>query len=197
MISLTIWPMILRSYDYDFFIASLPFFMKIILFLAIGTILFLTSCSYKPLDTVRFVDVQRYTGKWYEIAHLPTSFQKGCSCTTAEYSVINETTLGVKNTCKKGANWDVANGKAFVKDRQTNSKLTVQFFWPFKGKYWIIDLAEDYSYAVVAHPNRKYLWILSRTPQMERNTYNRILEEVKSKGFPVNNLIVTEQTCGN
>ena len=74
-----------------------------------------------------------------------------------------------------------------------NAKLKVQFFWPFRGKYWIIDLAEDYSYAVVGHPNRKYLWILSRTPVMDQEIYNEILKRVKDKGFDIGKLKMTIQ----
>ena len=74
-----------------------------------------------------------------------------------------------------------------------NAKLKVQFFWPFRGKYWIIDLAEDYSYAVVGHPNRKYLWILSRTPVMDQEIYNEILKRAKDKGFDIGKLKMTIQ----
>ena len=74
-----------------------------------------------------------------------------------------------------------------------NAKLKVQFFWPFKAKYWIIDLADDYSYAVVSHPNKKYLWILSRTPKMNDALYNEILSRLKAKGFDLSKLQVTVQ----
>ena len=87
----------------------------------------------------------------------------------------------------------VANGKAWVTDKSTNAKLKVSFFWPFSGKYWIIDLADDYSYAVVGHPNRKYLWILSRTPQMDKELYEQILQRIKAKGFDTTLLQVTRQ----
>ena len=74
-----------------------------------------------------------------------------------------------------------------------NEKLKVQFFWPFRGKYWIIDLAPDYSYAVVSHPNRKYLWILSRTPKMEDTIYQGILSRLKENGFDLSKLSITVQ----
>ena len=79
-------------------------------------------------------------------------------------------------------------GKAFVEKDSGNAKLKVQFFWPFRGKYWIIDLADDYSYAVVSHPNKKYLWILSRTPQMDAQVYEQILLRLKSKGFDLDKI---------
>jgi len=66
--------------------------------------------------------------------------------------------------------------------------MKVQFFWPFNAKYWIIDLAADYSYAVVSHPNKKYLWILSRTPTLDGNVYNKILNRLLEKGFDLSKL---------
>ena len=75
----------------------------------------------------------------------------------------------------------------------SNAKLKVQFFWPFRDKYWIIDLADDYSYAAVGHPNRKYLWILSRTPEMNQQVYEGILARLKVKGFDTNKLNKTPQ----
>ena len=74
-----------------------------------------------------------------------------------------------------------------------NAKLKVQFFWPLRGKYWIIDLADDYSYAVVGHPNREYLWILSRTPIMEETKYQEILARLKEKGFDITKIQKTNQ----
>ena len=71
--------------------------------------------------------------------------------------------------------------------------LKVQFFFPFRGKYWIIDLADDYSYAVVSHPNKKYLWILSRTPKMDDGVYQKIIVRLKEKGFDLTKLQKTEQ----
>ncbi len=74
-----------------------------------------------------------------------------------------------------------------------NAKLKVQFFWPFKGKYWIIDLADDYSYAVVGHPNKNYLWILSRTPTMTDSLYQQITSRIAEKGFDITKLQRTKQ----
>lgn len=167
--------------------------------LLISLALFISGCSsanYPPLDTVDNVDVQRYLGKWYEIANLPNSFQKGCSCSSAEYSLIDSTTIRVTNKCIKDGELDDVNGKAYVVEGTGNSKLKVQFFWPFRGDYWIIDLdKESYSYAVVGTPSRKYLWILSRTPKLEESIYNSLIEKCKGKGFEVSKLVKTEQNC--
>lgn len=148
----------------------------------------------KELETVAKVDVQRYMGRWYEIASFPQSFQKGCSCTVAEYKLLENGKVNVTNSCNVDGKMKVATGKAWVTDKSTNAKLKVSFFWPFSGKYWIIDLADDYSYAVVGHPNRKYLWILSRTPQMDKQQYEGILERIRAKGFDTTQLQVTVQS---
>ncbi len=153
------------------------------------------SCSMKKLETVANVDIEKYMGKWYEIAAFPQSFQKGCSCTTAEYSVNKNGSVKVVNSCNVSGERKVTTGKAFIKDKKTNAKLAVQFFWPFRGKYWIIELADDYSYSVVGHPNRKYLWILSRTPQMDQDTYDTLVRKIASKGFDTSKLVTTDQNC--
>lgn len=160
--------------------------------------LFGCGSNYQPLEVVKHVDLDRYLGKWYEIASFPQSFQKGCNCSMAEYFKTNDDYIKVVNSCRKNSpngELTTATGKAFVVDTTTNAKLKVQFFWPFKGDYWIIDLAEDYSYAVVGHPNREYLWILARKPVMDVSIFNSILARVKSKGFDINKLNKTNQLC--
>jgi apolipoprotein D and lipocalin family protein len=175
--------------------------MNIIFAFVIGTVLtifllFRGSGFSQSLETVPYVDVNKYAGKWYEIASFPQRFQKGCNCTTAEYSLSKEGYIIVENRCNKDSiNGKVSyiKGKAFVVKNSGNAKLKVQFFWPIKAKYWIIDLAEDYSYAVVGHPNRKYLWILSRTPQMQESVYLEITKRLKEKNFDISKLQKTAQ----
>jgi apolipoprotein D and lipocalin family protein len=160
--------------------------------------LFLGCAEYPPLEVVPRVDLARYAGKWYEIASLPVSQQEGCNCTTAEYSRIDDETIRVVNRCRKGGptgSVDEATGKAFVVAGSNNAKLKVQFFWPFRGDYWVVDLAEDYSYAVVGTPNRKYFWILSRTPRMQPEILTTLLNRVRSKGFDTARAQVTNQAC--
>lgn len=129
------------------------------------------------------------------MASFPQSFQKGCSCTTAEYSLNSDGSVKVINTCNKNGRIKQSQGKAIIADKETNAKLTVSFFWPFTGKYWIIDLADDYSYAVVGHPNRKYLWILSRTPKMNEVVFKQIVNRIREKGFDVSKLQSVDQSC--
>lgn len=154
-----------------------------------------SSDKYPPLETVASVDVNRYVGKWYEIASFPFSYQEGCTCTTAEYEVLEDGVLRVINSCRKEGAVDQAIGKAFVVEGTNNTKLRVQFFWPFRGDYWVIDLADDYSYAVVGVPSRKYCWILSRTATMSDEVYAGILERVKEKGFDITRFNKTSQEC--
>ena len=159
----------------------------------------LTAEKDKPLETVPSVDLQKYMGQWYEIAAFPQRFEKGCHCTTAEYEMTDKGYVRVINTCRKDSpdgKVSQAKGKAFVVKGSNNAKLRVQFFWPFRGDYWIIDLAEDYGYAVVGAPDRKYLWILSRTPQMDPVLYQNIVDRVARKGFDISKLAKTDQGCG-
>lgn len=157
----------------------------------------ITSASTtQTLQPVPYVDLKKYAGKWFEIASFPQRFQKNCNCTTAEYTLTNKGYVIVENRCKKDSidgRESYIKGKAFVEENSGNAKLKVQFFWPFKGKYWIIDLASDYSYAVVGHPNRKYLWILSRTAQMDDATYQQIVARIKDKGFDITKIKITKQ----
>lgn len=134
------------------------------------------------LKTVEKVDLSRYLGLWYEIASLPQWFQKNCYGTTAEYAMVAGE-IEVVNRCNKGSlqgRESKAVGKAWVVD-PSNAKLKVQFFWPFRGDYWIIELDENYQYAVVGSPKRKSLWILSRTPKMDEALYADLIERIKTK----------------
>jgi apolipoprotein D and lipocalin family protein len=145
------------------------------------------------LKVVPHVDLEKYLGKWYEIAHLPARFQEGCDETTATYALSEDGSISVLNECKKNAKVKKAKGKAKVVDKSTGAKLKVTFFWPFYGDYWIIKLGENYDYAVVGTPDFKYLWILSRTPQMGSKLFSELTEFAKAHGFDTERLIRTHQ----
>ena len=172
--------------------------MKNILFI-VSLLSFFTSLAQQPeLKTVNHVDVARYAGKWYEIASFPQRFQKGCHCTTAEYTLSGKGFIIVENRCNRDSikgKPSYIKGKAFVQKNTGNAKLKVQFFFPFRAKYWIIDLADDYSYAVVSHPSRNYLWILSRTPKMDDAVYKSITNRLQQNGFDLSRLQKTVQQC--
>lgn len=154
------------------------------------------------VKTVSSVDLKRYTGKWYEIAKLPNKFQKQCAGNvTADYSLQPDGDIEVINRClKKDGQYDDAKGKARVVDKQSNAKLEVRFapavlsFIPqVWGDYWIIDLDQNYQYAVVGDPKQKYLWILSRTSQMDDATYQSVLRNIEKMGYDPNKLVKTPQ----
>ncbi len=136
------------------------------------------SADLPPLKTVKNVDIQRYLGTWHEIAAIPQSFQEGCEDTKANYSLNRAGDVRVVNTCTVDGKPKRARGKAWIVDNVTNAKLKVQFFWPFKGDYWIIELDEDYRYAVVGEPDRDYLWILSRDKDMPDDVYEELMDKI-------------------
>ena len=148
------------------------------------------------LEAVERVDLDRYVGTWFEIANFPQRFQRGCTGTTATYTVRSDGDIDVLNQCREGSlDGDLRSGlgRARVMDRKTNAKLQVSFFRPFWGDYWIIDLDDDYQYAVVGHPSRDYLWILSRTPTMAETTYRSILGRLVNLGYDTSQLVRTQQ----
>ena len=163
----------------------------------LGLFLTLFGCKpAEPLPTVSEVDIDRYSGLWYEIARLPNSFQKNCTCTTAEYAV-EEGYVRVYNRCwntEKNKEINV-KGKAFPVKSTNNASLNVQFFWPFKGDYNIIALDDQYQVAMVGSKSRKYLWILSRNPQLSKEKMTELLGKAKSLGFPTETLLQTEHPC--
>lgn len=155
-----------------------------------------------PVTPVDQVDLNRYCGTWYEIARLPNRFQRQCACSTsAEYSLLPNGRIRVVNRCRKAdgtvavaegvARRDDPNGSsAMLKVRFAPSWLGwIPFVW---GTYWIIDLSPDYSYAVVGEPSRKYLWILSRTREMESSAYDQILSRLRTMGYETDRLIKSD-----
>jgi apolipoprotein D and lipocalin family protein len=150
------------------------------------------------LKTVPRVDLGRYVGTWFEIASFPQSFQRGCTATTATYTLRDDGQIEVVNRCRKGSPEGpekVARGRARVVDPSTNAKLEVSFFGPFWGDYWIVDLGADYEYAVVGHPGRDYLWILGRTPTMESELYASIVHRLEAQGYETHRLQKTTQAA--
>jgi len=161
-------------------------------FAALGSILVLAGCHWwsmqeaPPLAVVPDVDLSRYAGKWYEIAKYPNRFQRGCVGATAEYSLSPDgKRVDVVNRCRDTGSGKERSvrGKARVVDPATNAKLSVTFFWPFSGDYWIFALGEEYEYAVVGTPDRKYLWFLARTETIGDDLYGRLVDLARARGF--------------
>ena len=150
-----------------------------------------------PLEVAPYVAIERYLGTWYEIARKPVSFEKNCYGTQAHYALRKDgKTIDVVNTCYKkslsGAE-KVGLAKAWVADPVTNAKLKVQFQWPFRGDYWILEVGKRYDYALVGEPKRKNLWILSRTPTLPHAVTAQLLNRARQQGFDTDDLIFTTQ----
>jgi apolipoprotein D and lipocalin family protein len=149
-----------------------------------------------PLETVSNVDLKRYSGTWFEIARYPNRFQKDCYASRAIYRLRDDGFVDVTNVCHEGSLEGPersVQGKARVVDPVSNAKLEVSFFWPFWGDYWIIDLDPDYRWAVVGHPQRTYLWILARTPTLDRTILAEIRQRLTAQKYDVSRLIMTER----
>jgi apolipoprotein D and lipocalin family protein len=153
-----------------------------------------------PVQTVDYVDLTRYVGRWHQIAFFPTRFQGKCTLeTTATYTLRSDGKVGVFNECKtpEGKTRSIS-GTARVEDRDSNAKLKVKFFWFVPaGDYWIISLDPDYQYAVVGSPDRKYLWILSRAPSIKSTLYQELVKKAQDQGFDVSRLQLTSQFLPN
>ena len=146
-------------------------------------------------QVVPSVELARYAGRWYEIARLPNSFQKKCAGgVTATYELRPDGKVSVINECRKASGEITrAKGTAKIADKKSNAKLKVTFFWPFYGDYWILDLGPNYEYAVVGEPKRRYLWILSRTPQIDEALYQGLLAKMANQGFETSRMTKTQQ----
>ena len=148
-----------------------------------------------PVEVVPAVDLERYAGRWYEVARLPNRFQDDCACcVTATYTLREDGRLTVVNACRTadGGSKSVEGEARLASKDGPTSKLKVRFaprFLSFLGfvwgDYWILDLAGDYSHALVGSPDCKYLWVLSRKITMEEEAYARILEKAARMGFDV------------
>lgn len=140
------------------------------------------------------VDLQRYLGRWYEIARYEQGFQKGCEGVTADYALRADGMISVVNRCRKpDGKVSEAKGRAKVVDAATGAKLKVSFFGPFFGNYWVLDHAEDYSWAIVGEPSGRYLWILAREPTPAPAKVDALIERVRALGYDTAPLRRTRQ----
>jgi apolipoprotein D and lipocalin family protein len=152
--------------------------MKTLLGSSVVSMAILTGCTGIPDGTepITGFELERYLGQWYEIARLDHSFERDLDCVTATYSLRDDDGVRVIN---RGYNlaeqaWDEAEGRAYFIDEESVGRLKVSFFGRFYGGYNVLELDEDYQWALVAGPNRDYLWILSRTPAMDNATETRL-----------------------
>jgi apolipoprotein D and lipocalin family protein len=154
----------------------------------------LSTLAQQAVQSVPAVDLARYSGKWFEIASFPMFFQRNCVAdSTAEYSAADDGALRVYNRCRTEKGFDDATGKATVVPGFGNSRLKVSFFWPFKADYWVLGLDPEYRWAVVGNPNHKYLWLLSRTPQLPQPLLDAALAAAQAQGYDLSQLHYTPQ----
>lgn len=163
-------------------------------------LLVLLAMADTPVKTVAAVNLDRYAGEWHEIARFPTWFQKKCAGDVrATYARRSDGRIDVVNRCRQqDGSTSEAQGVARIEDARTNAKLKVRFapaalsWLPFVwGDYWIIGLADDYSWAVVGSPNREYLWILARSPELDEKQYTTATRIAADNGFDISRLART------
>jgi apolipoprotein D and lipocalin family protein len=164
----------------------------------------LMTVAAAPLPTQDWVDLERYAGRWYEIARLPNRFQEQCAGdVTASYTVRPDGLIAIVNECRR-KDGTVTRAEGVARRAEAKgpaSRLKVRFapaflsFLPMVwGDYWIVELDLDYRYAVVGDPSRKYLWILSRDPDMDAATYDSLTDRARGLGFDASRLLRTPQS---
>jgi len=166
--------------------------------LSIILVLFLSGCvgiptNVKPIDNFK---LEKYLGKWYEIARLDHSFERGLTRVTAEYSLRDDGGVRVLNRgfSAKENRWKEAEGKAYFVRGSDEGYLKVSFFGPFYGSYIVFGLDhENYQYSLVCGPDNSYLWILARAPELDQEIKNRLLEKAGASGFDISKLIFVNQ----
>ncbi|MES2664405.1 MAG: lipocalin family protein [Pseudomonadota bacterium] len=165
-------------------------------FLLLSIYLLLSSCTSIPkgIEPVENFELQKYLGKWYEIARLPHSFEEDLEQVTAEYSLREDGGVKVIN---RGFNikkkkWEEAIGRAYFIEENNIGQLKVSFFGPFYGSYIVFELSPNYEYALISGPSKDYFWILARQPQLDKQSMQKLLDIAKSKGFDINSLILAQ-----
>ncbi|KAJ0984859.1 hypothetical protein J5N97_003215 [Dioscorea zingiberensis] len=156
----------------------------------------------KTMTVVKNLDIERYMGRWYEIASFPSFFQPRNGVNTrATYTLNNDGTVHVLNETWSDGKRDYIEGTAYKADPASDeAKLKVKFYvppflpiFPVVGDYWVLYIDDDYQYAVIGQPSRKYLWILSRKTQIDEEVYNQLVEKAKEEGYDVSKLHKTPQ----
>jgi apolipoprotein D and lipocalin family protein len=162
----------------------------------LGLIMLLTGCTGVPegLQPAGGFDSARYLGRWYEIARLDHSFERGLTNVTADYRQLDDGRIEVINRGfdAQKKKWSEVRGVARFQGSQDVASLEVSFFGPFYGGYHVLVLDPDYRHALVAGPNRDYLWILAREPQLDQATLDRLIAQASAWGFATGKLILVD-----
>ena len=171
------------------------FFLSVFSFAIIGIASTSAQNQEAMIDkkVVKELDLQKYLGTWYELARYNHRFERGLVGVTANYSIREDGKIKVLNSGYKKSldgRFKQAEGKAYLPDPKLEpGKLKVSFFWNFYGDYFVLDLDENYQWAIVGSSSDKYLWILSRTAQLNQDLYNKLLDKIKLRGYDVSQLI--------
>ena len=145
-------------------------------------------------STVKKLDIPRFMGKWYEIARYEHTFEKGMTHVTAEYSLEPDGKIRVVNKGIKNGKAKEIVGKAKQPDPvEYPGRLKVSFFLWFYSDYYVLEMDNDYQYAIIGSSSDKYLWILSRTPELPKVTLDKLLANIKQRGYDLTKLIFVEQ----
>ena len=161
--------------------------------LAISGLLFLAGCQAgkPPLETVDYVDLQRFMGDWYVIANIPTLVEKGAHNAVESYRLDEDGTIATTFTFRK----DAFDGpekryrpRGFVRDPESNAEWGMQFIWPFEGDYRIIYLDDDYSTTIIGRNKRDYVWLMARTPQIPGSEFDRAVQFIEDAGYDISSL---------
>lgn len=156
--------------------------------------------QFEPLKTVDNFAIERFLGHWFEIASIPNSWDfwgSGCNCSQSDYTANYDGTIKVVNVCNFNStftNVTRIEGTAWMTDKP--SKLQVEYFYPLNSRLWIMEIDNNYGYALIGEPSRKKLWILSRYPYLDMRIYNHLVTMAAYQGFPTEKLRLTEQSCG-
>ena len=159
-------------------------------------LLLISSCSQNPLPVARQVDLQKFMGTWYEIAALPVTAKKKCTCNKTDLELADDKSyIRIIESCIKKEKQGAILGKAYVEEGSGNARWDVEHFWPFSDELYIITLADDYSYCMTANPNRKELSILSRTSLLNDSVYNILVKQAADLSFDTSKLAKIVHNC--
>ena len=152
--------------------------------------------KFDDLETVDYVDLEKFMGDWYVIANIPTFIEKGAVNAIESYRLDSKgrvkTTFTFRKGSKNGPEKEY-NPTGFIYDKKTNAEWRMQFLWPFKSPFLIIDLDEDYTYTVIGIPSRKYVWIMARNHSLDEKIYNNIVSNLKKVGYDISQIQKIEQ----
>jgi len=174
--------------------------MKTITLIILLAICLISHAQHQSLLTVSHVELDKYLGRWYDIASYTAGIQEDCRCTTIDYEAVpGKKYIRMNKRCVKFRSGKFkmsrATGKAFFMKGSENTQFKIRNHWPMHKDYCIVGLANDYSWSVECHPKQKYLRILYREAFMPTQTYNQILSIIEEKGFDPDRLVKTSQHC--